>query len=358
MDPRTFDPSAAAGADSGLFGLPHGPDEAAVHVLPAPFDATASYRKGAWKGPAAILRASRQVDLFDLEHGRPYEAGIWMAPDAGGEVEALNRRATALADAVIAAGGEVAGDARLEADLAQVNSLGARLNELVRARTLEVYGRGALPALVGGDHSTPFGAIQAAAERHRGLGLLHFDAHADLRVAYEGFAWSHASIMDNVLRHVDGVARIVQVGVRDLCEEERDAIDGSRGRVRALYDRDWQRAKLERADLRALVRERLAELPREVWISFDVDGLDPTLCPHTGTPVPGGLLWGETMLWLSELVASGRRVVGLDLNEVNPGPEWDPATARDDAWDAIVGARLLYRLIATALATRHGSDLA
>jgi agmatinase len=353
MGTSAFDPSAAAAADSGLFGLPHGRDEAAVHVLPAPFDATASYRKGAWKGPAAVLRASRQVDLFDLEHGRPYEAGIWMAPDEDGAIEGLNARASALADAVIASGGEVAGDARLESALAQVDALGARVNELVRARTLEVYERGALPALVGGDHSTPFGAIQVAAERHPGLGLLHFDAHADLRVAYEGFAWSHASIMDNVLRHIDGVARIVQIGVRDLCEEERDAIDGSGGRVRTLYDRDWQRAKLERSDLRALVRAHLAHLPREVWLSFDIDGLDPVLCPNTGTPVPGGLAWGETMLWLEELAASGRRVVGLDLNEVNPGPAWEPAHARDDAWDAIVGARLLYRLIATALATRR-----
>jgi len=351
MEPGTFDPSAAAGADSGLFGLPHGPDEAAVHVLPAPFDATASYRKGAWKGPAAILRASRQVDLFDLEHGRPYEAGIWMAEDAG-EIEGLNRRASALADAVIAVGGDVAGDARLARDLEAVNAIGSQVNALVHARTREVYERGALPALVGGDHSTPFGAIRAAAERHPGLGVLHVDAHADLRVAYEGFAWSHASIMDNVLRELDGVARLVQVGVRDLCEEERDAIRDSQGRVRTLYDRDWQRAKLERADLRALVRERLAELPQHVWISFDIDGLDPILCPRTGTPVPGGLLWGETMLWLDELAASGKRVVGLDLNEVNPGPDWDPANARDDAWDAIVGARLLYRLIATALATR------
>lgn len=353
MGTSAFDPSAAAAADSGIFGLPHGAAVAAVHVLPAPFDATASYRKGAWKGPAAILRASRQVDLFDLEHGRPYEAGIWMAPDDGGAIEALNRRASPPADVVIEAGGDVTGDARLEGALAEVDALGARVNELVLARTLEVYDRGALPALVGGDHSTPFGAIAAAARRHPGLGVLHFDAHADLRVAYEGFAWSHASIMDNVLRRIDGVARLVQVGVRDLCEEERDAIDASGGRVRTLYDRDWQRAKLERTDLRALVRSHLAHLPREVWISFDIDGLDPVLCPNTGTPVPGGLAWGETMLWLDELATSGRRVVGLDLNEVNPGPDWEPAHTLGDAWDAIVGARLLYRLIATALATRR-----
>ena len=102
----------------------------------------------------------------------------------------------------------------------------------------------------------------------------------------------------------------------------------------------------------AVVRKYLALLPQDVWISFDIDGLDPTLCPQTGTPVPGGLNWSETNLWLEELVASGRRVVGLDLNEVNPGPDWEPEHATTDSWDAIVGARLLYRLIGTALATR------
>src|SRR5262249_52506961 len=109
-----------------------------------------------------------------------------------------------------------------------------------------------------------------------------------------------------------------------------------------------QRAKFDAANLRELVKKRLEDLPAKVFVSFDVDGLDPTLCPNTGTPVPGGLTWSEAMLWLEELARSGREVVGLDLNEVNPG---DPA-AEVDSWDAIVGARLLYRLIGVALMTR------
>ena len=351
---RPFDPSAAAAPHSGIFGLPHGPDEAHVHVLPIPFDATASYRKGAWKGPAAIRQASRQVDLYDLATGRPYEVGICLLGDEGGEIGRRNREASELFDRESAAGGEVRDDLARGAALERVNALGGELNALVRDRTRAVLQAGKLPALVGGDHSTPFGGIEAACELHPGLGLLHFDAHADLRVAYEGFVWSHASILHNVVERLPAVTRVVQVGVRDLCGEEHDAIRCSGGRVITLFDREWQQAKLTtRRDLRALVRRQLAALPHRVWLTFDVDALDPSLCPSTGTPVPGGLSWADAELWLEELSGSGREVVGLDLSEVNPGPAWDPHRAMDDSWDAIVGARLLYRLIASALASRR-----
>jgi agmatinase len=180
------------------------------------------------------------------------------------------------------------------------------------------------------------------------MGILHVDAHADLRVAYEGFTWSHASILHNVLERIDGVARVVQVGVRDLCDEELAAIQGSEGRVRTVFDHEWAEARFTGHDLVAVVRRTLEALPREVYVSFDVDGLDPTLCPGTGTPVPGGLSWHEAMLWLGELSRSGRRIVGLDLTEVAPTPVADPER---DSWDAVIGARLLYRMIGFALAT-------
>ncbi|MCK6447250.1 MAG: agmatinase family protein [Planctomycetes bacterium] len=343
-----FDPNAAASPSSGIFGLNSTLDEAAVQVLPVPFDATASYRKGAWKGPDAIFRASKQVDLFDLATGRPYEAGIAML-DADPGVQKRNREASKLADRVIAAGGVVTGKPPLEKALAEVNALGAEVNQRVYRAAKSALESGKLLALVGGDHSTPFGAIRAALERYPKLGVLHFDAHADLRVAYEGFEWSHASIMENVLRRLP-LAKLVQVGIRDFCEDEFDLIRASKGRVATLFDRDWQNAKLEGRDLKRVVREHLAKLPRDVYVSFDIDALDPTLCPNTGTPVPGGLSWGETMFWLDELVRAKKRVVALDLNEVNPGPDDD---GESDSFDAMVGARLLYRMIATALATRR-----
>ncbi len=168
------------------------------------------------------------------------------------------------------------------------------------------------------------------------------------RTAYEGFQWSHASIMDNVTRRIPEVSRLVQVGIRDFCEQEFEAIGNSGGRIRTLFDRDWSAARFDGKPLRELVRAHLAHLPEKVFVSFDIDALEPALCPNTGTPVPGGLTWREANLWLDELAASGRTVVGLDLNEVSPGP----APGVEDAWDAIVGARLLYRMIATALATR------
>lgn len=342
-----FDPNAAATSESGIYGLSSTAASAAVHVLPVPFDATASYRKGAWRGPAAIERASRQVDLFDRFTGRPYEAGIAML-EVPGRLLALNREASALADRVIAAGGSDGSDPELARVTARVDAIGAEVNEIVRTATRAILSGGKLPALVGGDHSTPFGAIAACAEIHPGLGVLHFDAHADLRVAYEGFEWSHASIMDNVVRRLPDVARLVQVGVRDFCEDEYQRVLGSEGRIVTVFDAEWSRARSVDHDLLRVVRKALGELPEQVYVSFDIDGLDPTLCPNTGTPVPGGLSWAEANLWLEELARSGRRVVGLDLNEVNPGT----AGEEEDSWDAMVGARLLYRMIGVALMTR------
>lgn len=344
----TFDPSAAAPEDSGIFGLPHGEDDAAVHVIPVPFDATTSYRKGTAKGPDAVFQASKQVDLFDVLTGRPYEAGIAMlTPDA--RIVAWNAEASELAQPIIDAGGVDDGTREFRDALARVNAIGAALNDLVEAACSRAFAAGKLVGLLGGDHSTPFGAFVAAAKRWPGLGLLHFDAHADLRVAYEGFTWSHASILHNATTRIAGIERVLQVGLRDLSEPEYDAIRTSRGRIEAVFDADWAFARAEGANLRAIVRRAIERLPQRVWVTFDVDGLDPTQCPNTGTPVPGGLSFNEAMLWLDELTKSGREIVGFDLNEVSPGD----TTSDVDSWDAVVGARLLYRLIGFGLASRR-----
>lgn len=166
-----------------------------------------------------------------------------------------------------------------------------------------------------------------------------------MRPAYEGFTWSHASILRNVAERIDGVARILQVGLRDYSEEELEYIHASRGRIQALFDLEWADAKHAGHNLRALVRRTLSVLPAEVYVTFDIDGLDPALCPNTGTPVPGGLSWHEATLWLDELVRSGRRIVGFDLNEVAPAAD----SSAGAGWDENVGARLLYRLIGLAL---------
>ena len=339
----TFDPSAAAAPDSGIFGLPDDPEGASVHVIGVPFDATTSFRKGTAAGPAAILAASRQVDLFDLVTGHPYEAGIWMAPlDA--RVSRWNDEASRLAQPVIERGG-AGGDPELASAVRAVDAIQEKLNGWVEERAVEILERGKLCALLGGDHSVPFGSIRAHAERFPDLGILHFDAHADLRAAYEGFTWSHASILFNVQDQLERVKTIVQVGIRDLSQEEHALMHDSKGRVRALFDHEWADAKHSGHHLKSVVRRALAPLPEKVYVTFDVDGLEPALAPHTGTPVPGGLTWHDAMLWLDELARSGRRIVGLDLNEVTP----EHADSDGSGWDEIVGARLLYRLIGFAL---------
>ncbi len=333
----SFDPNAAAAAD-GIFGLPHGAAGSALHLLPVPFAATVSYGGGAERGPAAILAASRQVDLFDLQTGRPYERGIFLLP-ADPRIEAAHARARQLATSIIAAGGAGPADA---AAVAEVDAAGRLVNEIVQAGVGQILEQGRLPGVIGGDHSIPFGAIRAAALRHPGLGILHVDAHADLRRAYEGFRWSHASIMDNVLRDIPEVGRLVQVGIRDFCQEEFERIQASEGRVVTHFDLEWQRRRFTGTTFDALCQEAVAALPERVWVSFDIDGLDPALCPGTGTPVPGGLQFAEACHLLAVLAGSGRRIVGFDLNEVAPG---------EGEWDANVGARLLYKLCGFALLT-------
>jgi len=343
---QAFDPSAPAAPESGLFGLNTAFEDAAVQILGVPIDATTSFRRGTAGGPAAILAASHQIDLFDPLTGHPYRQGIHMPSLEAGLIE-LNRLAGQLALPVIQAGG--AGDSKqLLAAINKVDRAQEGVNHWVDAQVRAGLEAGQLVGLVGGDHSVPLASIVAHAERHPDMGILHFDAHADLRVAYEGFEYSHASIMHNVLSGAPGVSKLLQVGLRDLCEEEYQAIEASNGRVEAIFDHEWASLRMQGADLQQFVRESIAKLPQEVYISFDIDGLDPSLCPSTGTPVPGGLLWPEAMLWLEELARSGRRIVGFDLCEVSPTPG-QPA---GHGWDEIVGARLLYRLIGFALMTR------
>ncbi len=334
---KQFDPGAAATEGSGIFGLPFSPEEAKVVVVPVPFAATTSYGGGAERGPEAILHASRQVDLFDIETGRPYEAGIAMLPLPSG-VLAWHAEARADAQKITAVGGAIDGDAELMQALERVDAISTRVNDWVDGETARVLARRAFPAIIGGDHSTPFGAIRAVAAKHPGVGVLHVDAHADLRNAYEGFSHSHASIMHNVAKRIPGVARIVQVGIRDLSEEEHDFIRASNGRIVTHFDAHVAGRLLDGVSWTTIVESIVRDLPREVYVSFDIDGLDPTLCPHTGTPVPGGLSFHQASALVGAVAKSGRRIVGVDVNEVVPGPD-------GDEWDGNVGARLLYKLI-------------
>ncbi|MBI1302736.1 MAG: arginase [Phycisphaera sp.] len=346
IDP-SFDPDAAATGD-GLFGLTTTPADARIVVIPVPFDATTSYRPGTARGPEAVLEASKQVDLEDLQYGAIWKAGIAMLPISR-EIAALSRRARRAAEPVIAAGGAESGNRAHAKALAAVNAASARVNAFVAAEARKILDRGAIPAILGGDHASPFGLVEELAKRHRGMGVLQIDAHMDLREAFEGFAFSHASIYHNVMTRIDGVAKLVQVGIRDFGARERAFAEGSRGRVKVFYDqaiRDRQFAGGAKASWSAIAKDIVAALPKDVYISFDIDGLSPDLCPNTGTPVPGGLSFPEVAHLLETLAKSGRRIVGFDLVEVAPGPNGED-------WNANVGARVLYKMLGATARSRR-----
>ena len=175
------------------------------------------------------------------------------------------------------------------------------------------------------------------------LGILHLDAHADLRNAYEGFTWSHASIMYNAMENIPEIARITQVGIRDFCEQEHEFMRALGTRARVFLDRDLAARRFAGEAWSKTAGAIVDSLPRKVWITFDIDGLDPTLCPSTGTPVPGGLSFAEAVHVIGLVARSGREIIGFDLNEVSPGK---------GEWDANVGMRLLYKLIAWTFVSR------
>jgi agmatinase len=341
----TFDPNAAAAPGSGIFGLPFTRLGARIIVHPIPFDATTSFGHGTHAGPDAVIEASAQVDLLDHHFGRVYEQGIF-AETAPKSLQALSKEARKLAAPIIAKGGAAAKDAKA---VRAVESAGERVNDAVRERFERTLAECKVPALLGGDHSTPLGAIAACADfahsrdRKGGLGILHVDAHMDMRDAFEGFRYSHASIMFNAMSTLPRVTRLVQVGIRDYGEGELQAAREHGRRMAVHFDADWAAALLEGRPFSSLCAQALKPLPENVYVSFDIDGLDPSLCPNTGTPVPGGLSFAQAALLLKALRDSGRTVVGFDLVEVAPSP-----TRNAPPWDATVGARVLYKLCGCA----------
>lgn len=313
-DVADFDPNAAASSD-GIFGLPV--DETArVRLLGVPFEATCSYGVGTSEGPRRILEASAQVDLLDPHFEDVWSAGIVLEDLDSGVSSQIRDLQTRGAEA---------------GDPAAVQEISEERSALVEDWTRTQLEAGRIPGILGGDHSVPLGAIRAAAAREK-LSILHIDAHHDLRDAYGGVRESHASIMRNVLNDCPDVERIVQVGIRDYCREEAEFARAHTDRVAVFYAHEMNARRFAGTSFDRIVDAILAMLGELVWVSFDVDGLDPAYCPGTGTPVPGGLSFDEAAHLIARLARS-RRVVGFDLCEVAGGE-----------WDGNVGARLTYKL--------------
>jgi agmatinase len=331
-----FDPDGAGNRESGIFGLPFTEEEADIIVLPVAWDVTVSYGDGTVEGPETVVAASPQLDFLDEDYGEVWRHGIALASGMD-QLESTSRALRSTATRVIdhlELGGKPS-DPELAPWLSKVN-MGCRdMVAHVEERAANLLAAGKKVVLLGGDHSTPLGFMKALARHHGDYGILQIDAHMDLRVAYEGFTYSHASIMYNALQ-LPQVTRLVQVGIRDYCASEQALAADERGRVFVHTGRALARERFAGTNWAAICDKIVADLPAKVYISFDIDGLEPFLCPNTGTPVAGGLGYEEVMYLLDSVGRSGRQVIGADLVEVAPGPEGD--------WDGNVGARILYRL--------------
>ncbi|MDR0712462.1 MAG: agmatinase family protein [Prevotellaceae bacterium] len=332
-----FNPNNIGIPNGSYFALPFSVDNALLALLPVPWDVTTSYRPGAANGPQAMLDASPQVDLFDLDNGEAWMSGICTLPE-NAEIRRLGKAARRDAEKVIALleKGEDESSAALNPYLDRVNKASSTLNGWVYEQTLQALRRGQLVGLVGGDHSVPLGYMRALGEMHEAFGILHIDAHADLREAYEGFEFSHASIMYNAIKHVASVKKLVQVGIRDLCKDEAEYAENS-PIIKQFDDYYLNENLFNNVAWADLCKKILAFLPQKVYISFDIDGLSPDCCPNTGTPAPGGLSFHQASYLVKQLVKQGKTIVGFDLCEVSPGPG-------SSEWDATVGARMLYKL--------------
>jgi len=345
--PFTPDPDGPPPADAGLFGLSPTRASSRVVVTPAPFEATVSYGAGTADAPEAVRRASHQIDLLDLDVGTPTDVGIHLADAPIGMADASAEAREAAVRVIDALCVQTAPSPE---DLAFVNGASAHMVAQLKAATAAVLDDDKLPVALGGDHSIAEGPLHAVAERWPQLTVLQIDAHADLRVAYEGFVHSHASVMHNFLdAHPD--VRLVQVGIRDLCQPELTRIQDD-ARITAFTGTGLRRAR-QRGDLDAFFQAVADACGPHVYVSVDIDGLEPTNCPNTGTPVPGGLTFDEAV-GLFDAVAKKTTWVGLDLVEV--GTVVDDDASDEDGWDAVVGARLLHKLIGFMLRSQARTD--
>ncbi|WP_022663021.1 agmatinase [Paucidesulfovibrio longus] len=269
------------------------PENCRFHVIPAPFEASVSYGGGTANGPAAILEASQQLEVWD-GLSAPAVLGIHTTPavNAGGTAQSVVSR--------------------------------------IEAAVSWVAERGAVPVLLGGEHTVTLGALRALAARHERFGIVQFDAHADLRQSYEGSKLSHACVMRRALdlTCTDGLhPEIFQIGVRALSPEE----------VALRRERGIAHLDARALALHGIPRPLLPpDFPEKVYLTFDVDGLDPSVIRATGTPVPGGVGWHDA-LTLAEMALKGRTVLGFDVVELAP--------AEGDHASDFAAAQLVYALM-------------
>ncbi|HEX7845917.1 MAG TPA: agmatinase family protein [Chitinophagaceae bacterium] len=348
VDLQHYDPNSVSNPNNNIFGLPTNEEEAKLVILPIPWEVTVSYGVGTARAPESIFKASMQVDLFDADVPDGWRQGFFMrSPDRKVLMKSdyLRKEAELYID-YISKGEEVAANQFMCKTMRDVNEGGIFLNNWVYDQTKNLLEKGKLVGILGGDHSTPLGFMKAIGEKHNSFGILQIDAHCDLREAYEGFNYSHASVMYNALNEIPQVEKLVQVGIRDFSQGEWEYINNSNGRVITYFDRDIKNRQFEGDTWKHIADDIVSQLPQDVYISFDIDGLDRKLCPHTGTPVPGGFELEEVFFIFRKVLQSGRKIIGFDLSEVG---------VSDSDWNANVGARVLFKLCNLLVASNSQS---
>lgn len=339
-----FDPNGAAINNSGLFGLPCNIKDSQVIIIPVPWDATSSHSHGTSTGTKAVLKESKFVELYSKNLGNFFEKGIAME-EMPLDIIKKNRKARRLAAPIVDAG-NTEQSKRLKSFAEEVDVLCEEMNNHVYAQTRKHLKNNKTVGLLGGDHSISFGSIRAHIEKYPNMGVLQFDAHYDLRDKFEGLTYSHGSIMNNVIEKTS-LIKLTQVGIRGYCEEEYNKSIQSNERIITFLEDDIVKVFSEGESWASICNRIIQTLPNEVYVSFDIDSLEPSLCPNTGTPVPGGLTYQQVMYLLNQIVCSGRIVVGFDLVEIS--------SSKNDNTDAIVGAHLLYKLSGFTLCSCRSS---
>lgn len=340
---QNFDPSGVGNTQANIFGLPFTTEEADVVIIPVPWDVTVSSQEGTALGPENVFKQSFQIDLYDDFVKDGWKAGIAMEslPRELGKRNRKFRKKAARYIQYLESGGLVQHNHKMQEIQNQINQACEDLSQSVEEKATAYFQQNKLVVLLGGDHSTPLGLIKALTKVYPSFGILQIDAHADLRIDYEGFCQSHASIMYNALK-IPQVQKLTQVGIRDFCQQEKDLIDENPHRIHTFFARDLHRMLFEGRSWKTICEQIIASLPKQVYISFDIDGLDPAYCASTGTPVPGGLTFDQVLFLFEELVKHQKQIIGFDLVETGP-----------EKLDGIVACRLLYRMTNMMLKTHN-----
>lgn len=336
-DLSNFDPNGVGNPNNNIFGLPFSEEDSQVVLVPVPWEVTVSSGAGTSRAADQIFKASLQVDLFDPEYNDTWKSGFYMQSIDKKillKSDYLRKEAELYID-YISKGSNVCDNKFMLKSLKEINEGGDMLNNWVYEKTKALLSNNKLVGLIGGDHSTPLGYMKALGEKYAAFGVLQIDAHCDLRICYEDLKYSHASIMYNALTEIPQLQKLVQVGIRDFGEDEYNYIKDSNGRIVTYFDKHIKERQYEGDTWKNIANDIVSQLPEFVYLSFDIDGLDPKLCPNTGTPVAGGFEAEQIIYLFTMLVKSGRKIIGFDLNEVG---------VSESSIDANIAARILYKM--------------